>query len=387
MIRIDALFLFIFLCINSNLSAQHLIKSEDVTRWKYQTKGPVYATPLVHEEVIYIGSLDSIFYALDADRGFVLWSIHLPGPVFSNATVHNNLVYVESNNVLFALNLNGELQWKARLAEPDNPSQLDPWDFHHPSPVVYNATIYVAGKEGLITGFDVSSGEIVFRVQTPEKIRFSTTPVIHEGIIYAGDWEGEMHAFDLENKKNSWTYDTKADGIFPWKNTIHGIPVIHRESIIFSGRNSRLYAVDKNTGKKIWMAASPTNQWMLGGPVIDGEKVFTGSSDQHLYQAFDCNTGTLLWKTSLDCRIWTSPVFTGDNLIVASRSIYVLNKHSGEILKQITFPQFNKDRKFGEYNDRIANFHSSPVHHGNSIIIGGDDGVVYCLDGAKLLNL
>jgi len=141
-----------------------------------------------------------------------------------------------------------------------------------------------------------------------------------------------------------------------------------------------LYSLDVRTGKKNWHYSSPTDQWLLGGPEVIGGTVFLGSSDQHLFHAFDSENGELLWTTKMDGRTWGKACVEGDRLYIGSNSFYVLQKSNGELIKEISFPKVHEDRYYGEYVDRIDNFHSSPLVYENMAILGSDDGNVYAIN-------
>ncbi len=183
----------------------------------------------------------------------------------------------------------------------------------------------------------------------------------------------------MNTSKEKWQYDTKKDAIYGWKNSIHGQPKIFKNLVIFAGRSSRLYSIDIESGRKDWVYKSPTDQWLIGGPVISDETIFMGSSDQKLFHAFDAKTGQLKWQTKLDCRIWGNACIKGDNLYIGSNSLYEINKKTGRILKKYTFKQVHEGKKYGKYIDRTANIHSPPVIFENKVIFGSDDGFVYAI--------
>jgi outer membrane protein assembly factor BamB len=150
--------------------------------------------------------------------------------------------------------------------------------------------------------------------------------------------------------------------------------------VIFSGRSSRLYSVDIEAGKRNWVYKSPTDQWLVGGPVISESIIYLGSSDQHLFRAFDANKGTLKWETKLDCRIWGRACILDDKIYIGSNSLYVIDKKTGSILKQYTFAKVHEDKKYGKYIDRTANIHSSPIIFEDKVIFGSDDGRCLCIE-------
>lgn len=57
---------------------------------------PVISSPVVSGDVVYVGSTDGRFYALDAVSGKVLWSYDLGAPVTASPAVSGNTVYIAS---------------------------------------------------------------------------------------------------------------------------------------------------------------------------------------------------------------------------------------------------------------------------------------------------
>jgi outer membrane protein assembly factor BamB len=44
--------------------------------WKYPTKGPIIASPIVSlNEIVYVGSTDGYIYALSTETGDLIWSV------------------------------------------------------------------------------------------------------------------------------------------------------------------------------------------------------------------------------------------------------------------------------------------------------------------------
>jgi len=347
--------------------------------WAFRTSGAVLASPVFYKGLIYIGSMDSTFYALDAHTGQKRWQFKTGDQISSTAVLHNGLCYFESGNILYAINRKGKLRWKYPLYTKEITNQADPWDFHHSSPVFHDGVVYIGTEQGLILGIDSKSGERVFTCQTLSEHAIRATPVVHEGLVMYGDWDGVFYASRISNASLAWKYDTKKDGTFPWVNAIHGSPLVKDGQVYFAGRSCRLYSLDARTGEKNWHYSSPTDQWLLGGPeVVDG-MVYLGSSDQHLFHAIDAESGELLWATEMDSRTWGKAYVKGDHLYIGSNSFYVLQKTTGQIVEEFQFPQVHADKKYGEYVDRTANFHSSPLVFGNTVILGSDDGCVYSI--------
>lgn len=374
----------IILCICLIIAATELFSQapEETTEcleWKHQTSGLIYATPLIFDGKVYIGSTDSVFYAIEASSGKEKWRYHSGNTIQSSAAFQNNLIYFESGNRLFALNARGKLKWVSDLCEGEAKIQLDPWDFHHSSPYIHEEVVYIGTEKGSLLGFDTMSGEQVLRCQTISEYPIRTTPVVSGGLVIYGDWNGVLYANDISTGTLAWKYDTKQEGTYPWPNSILTRLAVAGESVYFAGKSNRLYSLDVQTGRKNWYYSSPTDQWLIGGPVVKDGVVYLGSSDQKLFHAIDANSGALIWSTELDCRIWGSAAINEDRIHIGSNSLFVLDIASGEILKQYEFPQVHEAKKYGEYTDRTANFHSSPILFDGMIILGSDDGNVYAI--------
>ena len=348
--------------------------------WTFRTSAPVVASPTLSDGMIYIGSLDSTFYAINALTGKEKWHFKTADLISSTAAISNGFCYFESGNILYAVNRKGKLKWKYVLCSGELNNKLDPWDFQHSSPLVHEDVVYIGAEQGVLLGLDAKSGKQIVRCQTLSEHAIRSTPVVSEGLVMYGDWDGVFYASHTDNGSLAWKYDTKKDGTFSWVNAIHGSPKVNDGQVYFAGRSCRLYSLDVRTGKKNWHYSSPTDQWLLGGPeVIDGT-VFLGSSDQRLFHAFDSENGELLWTTEMDGRTWGKACVLEDKLYIGSNSFYVLHKSSGEVIKKFSFPQVHADKTYGEYVDRTANFHSSPLVYENMAILGSDDGHVYAIN-------
>lgn len=115
--------------------------------WKFYTGGPIEASPITANGVLYIGSYDGYEYALDATSGTLLWKQFLgidPATrrctakgITSTATYDNGVLYVGGGGGnLYALNTaDGSIIWKTLI------SPLPGYIFL--SPLVYNNKVYV----------------------------------------------------------------------------------------------------------------------------------------------------------------------------------------------------------------------------------------------------
>ncbi|MFM0632858.1 PQQ-binding-like beta-propeller repeat protein [Paraburkholderia xenovorans] len=172
--------------------------------WTFVTGDAVSASPTVVDDVVYIGSWDGYFYALDARSGGLRWKFGVdcqnsvvpvpsqclapgqtPPPRFfgdgglitSSAAVIAGKVYFAAGKTLYSLNAkDGSLRWKRVMCgNPDQPNcaadQKDPTRIFS-SPAVFEDSIFVgwtadgvAGYRGGFAALDSETGRIRWRFE------------------------------------------------------------------------------------------------------------------------------------------------------------------------------------------------------------------------------
>lgn len=196
---------------NANADGNAIIKKvSQVTDWKFKTKGAVVASPVVSYGSVYIGSEDGLFYSLNASSGKLNWQYKTPNRITTTAAVHKKFILFESGNTLYALNKQGSLNWKFELASKDSSDQLDPWDFHHSSPVIYKGNVYIGSADGAIYGVSLKTGQS-FLCKPPHR-----QSLAHQSTIDPLDLHATISSFlflhqgntidycDQQNKRNSY---------------------------------------------------------------------------------------------------------------------------------------------------------------------------------------
>jgi eukaryotic-like serine/threonine-protein kinase len=356
-------------------------KTEDAITWKYKTSGKIYATPVIENNVLYIGSADSNFYAIDAKTGTEKWRYKTTQQILGNAIVSNNIACFESGNVLYGLNLQGTLIWKFTLAEGIFLNMHDEWDYYRSSPVLVGENVYIGTEKGKVFGLNIKTGTKVFECQTPTADHtIETTPAIYDGKIYFGDWNGVFYVYELSTTNLVWKYDTKTDNTSTsWVNAIVTDPVIYKDAVYFGGRSCNLYCLDAKTGTKKWMYHDNGSMWMIGGPVIVNDELFIGSSYQHVLHSFNALTGKKNWIVSAVFRVNSKPLVDGENVIVGTEGDTYATEGKFLALK----------RTNGDYVEKIdmkTQIYSTPVLKDGTIYFGAADGNVYALNKQEFYN-
>ena len=194
--------------------------------WKFKTGGPLYASPVIANGILYVGSTDGKLYALDAKRWGIKWVFDAGDAIRYSAAVLGDRVYFSArNNKVYALNAKtGEKLWEFKSK-----------NWMDAPPVVADNRVYVGAFRSKIYVLNARTGSLesrreqtiqirgieygcangVFRPVSPEhnaKLWRGQTagsesyPVIANGTVYIGARDGQLHAFDTASKTQIWAY-------------------------------------------------------------------------------------------------------------------------------------------------------------------------------------
>lgn len=234
-------------------------------RWFFATGDAVSASPTVVDGVVYVGSWDGFFYALDARTGEPRWKFQVdcqssvipippqclgpgqtPPPRFftdgglitSSAAVVRGNVYFAAGKTLYSLNArDGTLRWKHVVcgnpqdancaSDPNDPTRI------FSSPAVFEDAIFVGwtvdgavGYRGALGAFDRETGRPLWRFEVDPIVDANGHPVIVNGHVAGGQNRGcgnvwSSAAIDTEHHLVFFaTSDCQNDAIPPYHEAI-----------------------------------------------------------------------------------------------------------------------------------------------------------------------
>ncbi len=141
--------------------------------------------------------------------------------------------------------------------------------------------------------------------------------------VHAADWP--MIKGDATN--SGYTSDSLAPPLkLAWKASVDGIvlssPVISQGLVYAGSTSSYVYAFDEFTGSEKWRYK--TGGWVRWSPAVANSMVYFSSEDGYVY-ALDKNTGQLKWKERPKKYDGNSYGMPGSSPIVAEDSVYVIS--------------------------------------------------------------
>jgi outer membrane protein assembly factor BamB/tRNA A-37 threonylcarbamoyl transferase component Bud32 len=152
-------------------------------KWRFETRRRVIATACVHEDMVYIGSDDWYFYALDIERGYPNWRFRTQGSIISSPAYADQAVYFGSadGNVYALEALGGKEMWHYEIGEPVTSS-----------PAVYRDVVYIGAVDGAVYSLHAKTGELLWRFQSQGPI--ISSPSVADDIVFIGSDDKRIYA-------------------------------------------------------------------------------------------------------------------------------------------------------------------------------------------------
>lgn len=284
-------------------------------KWKFKTNGRIYSSPIIKDNVSFIGSNDNNFYAIDIRTGKELWRFETNGPVNSTAAIYDNKAFFTcGDGYFYAVNiLDGKLIWKFKT---NGESTKDIWDYYLSSPVVYKDKVFFGSGDTNIYALDAQNGSLLWSYKTSGIVHAS--PAINDDTLYCGSYDGNMYAINAITGLLKWKFKTVGDEWFP-QGDIQGSPTIANGMVYFGSRDFNVYALNEKTGTGMWNFKVP-GSWVSSTPStkeVNGNKMlYFGTSDLHNFSAVSALMGEqnseLKWSISIPFNVFGGTTLVND---------------------------------------------------------------------------
>lgn len=127
------------------------------------------------------------------------------------------------------------------------------------------------------------------------------------GTVFIGSQKGELVALNLDNGQVYWKYSTGA--------AIGESSPAYSDGLVYiADLNGWINALNASDGRKLW--AFKTNGEIKSSPVVTGDRVLIGSYDQHLY-CLSTRNGSLLWKFRTEGPVHATPSISNGIAFIA----------------------------------------------------------------------
>jgi len=366
-------------------------------KWTFKTGGPIFSSPVVDESVVYIGSLDSLLYAIDISTGEEIWKFHTNGQIRSNVYTDGNQLYLNGGDgSLYSLNKrNGEIIWKFNTR---GERKYDFADYFHSTPILVNGTLFFGSGDGIFYAVNSETGRLVWSFETGNVVH--STPAVNKNKIFFGSFDGHVYALSLTDGSLIWKFKTVGHRFFP-AGEVQGSPSVSGNLVFIGARDYNVYALDQEKGYCHWNKAF-SNGWGLNENIHDSILII-GTSDERILMATEPETGKEIWKKNMEFLVFGNNAYSNGMLYVGTTNgrLHGISLKSGMTVWSFATETFlnNRHKYFkpdGSYRDDIysiiksneqflevecelGGIFSTPFAAENIIIFSSTNGNLYCL--------
>jgi len=155
-------------------------------KWRFKAKRALTSSPVHSNGIIYVGSVDTLLYALDAKNGYILWRFRMTKASISTPYIVDNYIFTGSVDT--------------HIYCVDIRSAKELWNYATDnqvtgSPITYQDSVYCGSVDGCMYCLEFRTGRLRWRFQTGGPI--TGTPIIANDILYFGSNDHKIYAIVL----------------------------------------------------------------------------------------------------------------------------------------------------------------------------------------------
>ncbi len=152
-------------------------------KWRLKAKRAITSSPVIFDNVAYVGSMDGQVYAVEINNGWVVWKFRTNKAVVSSPIIVDKMLYIGSaDGYVYALDLNGHEQWRFQTGGQVN------------SAVTYaNGSLYFGSTDKKVYSIDIRKGRLRWEYETGGPI--TSSACIVDNLVYIGSTDKHLYAF------------------------------------------------------------------------------------------------------------------------------------------------------------------------------------------------
>lgn len=285
---------------------------------------PLYGTPVVDGELVYIAGYDGKVYALNTSAGAERWIYPRQGNLHSfvgGLAISQGKLYIGSvGGIIYALDAeNGDLIWEYEIGE-----QL--WA----TPAVDGDTLYIGSFDKKLYAIDTTTGEEKWQQPFEAEGPIISTPVVDGGIVYVGSFDRHIYALDAASGELIWQFtETEGNGENTPQKWFWASPVVYNGTIYAANTDGRVYIIDAEDGSLITVI--DLGSAVSSTPAVANDKVFIATEDGNIFY-IDTNDNRKMTLPPLGGKV-TAPLVVSEGIIyihtIEDEIIYKLNAETG----------------------------------------------------------
>ena len=155
-------------------------------KWRFKAKRAITSSPIHVNGIIYVCSVDTLMYALDAKSGYIIWRFRMTKASISTPFLTDNFIFTGSvDSCIYCVDIH---------------SAKEIWNYTTDnqvtgSPITYQDSVYCGSVDGNMYCLEFRTGRLRWKFQTGGPI--TGTPIIANNILYFGSNDHKLYAIVL----------------------------------------------------------------------------------------------------------------------------------------------------------------------------------------------
>jgi acyl-CoA synthetase len=341
------------LALNTNLTKNLCGNSSGALnlKWKMNLEKCIDASPIIHNDTVFIGSHSGLFAAIDCYSGSLKWKKRFPDRIEGTAAVSPDssiVVFGCYDHYIYSVcSVSGNII--SKFATKDIVKACPIFDLE-------NRYIWIGSYDHLLYCIDPATGDLVYSFDLESSVCSKCCIDYNAKRIIASTNRGNIFSLQIEG----------GDIQIQWKmhlGPIFSDPLLDEKSgdLFISCTDDNLYKLCGDNGSIIWKVS--TNGPMFSSPKFWSEDIVVGSHASNL-SLISKNDGRVLKSFKSDSPVFSSPLIFQDKCCFTSIEgiMYVLSR-----TEEISFFQLH------------AKAFSSPIYHDSTVYVGSRDNHIYAI--------
>ncbi len=210
--------------IGSDDAFLHAVNAQSGRRaWRVDAGSPVRSTPLLVGELAYFGTEEGDLFCIDL-RGNVKWRFKAKRALTSSPSHANGVIYICSvDTLLYALDAkSGYILWRFRMSKASIST-----------PFIADNFIFTGSVDSHIYCVDIHSAREIWNFATDSQV--TSSPLSYQDSVYCGSVDGAMYCLEFRTGRLRWKYQTGGP--------ITGSPIIANDVLYFGSNDHKIYAI------------------------------------------------------------------------------------------------------------------------------------------------
>jgi len=264
--------------------------------FSHDFKTAVEATPMILDDMLYIGRIDGYLSAISLTDNELKWNFETWGQInasanFANFDGRQTIVFGSYDYYLYCLD----------SATGEELNRFESGYYINGAVALWNNHVIFGGCDSWVRIIDTQSGIATDSLLLENYIPAS--PAVMDNFCYVGDYAGNIYEIKLEKGKiaNHKIILESSDA----NATFVSVPAISSESLYILTYDQHLYSINRKTGNVNWKYLMKGN----GGessPVVCRDKIIV-CTKSGIVSILDARTGALEWEYDTGEQIVASP--------------------------------------------------------------------------------